>query len=60
MSDSYMIEITQQQLIFISVEADSPAQAIELALNQGDEISQPYPPEIQQIKARIIRGEYVE
>ncbi len=57
MKNHYLVEVTQQQHIFVSVEATNSSEAIELALQQQGKIEQPYPPEIEQIKARIIRGE---
>ncbi len=54
MKEQYLIEITQKQLIFVSVEAESSSHAIDLAMSLQGEITRPYPPEIEQITARII------
>lgn len=60
MKIQYLIEIKQTQLIFISVEAESSSEAIERALNQEGEVSPSFPPEVEQINARILRGSYGE
>ena len=58
MLNSYQIEITYQQLHFVSIEAERPSEAIELVLNhQQGEVEYSTPPEV---KARVVRGGDVE
>ncbi len=55
MKYQYLVEITERLLTFVSVEAVSPEDAIEAALTNKDNSEQPYPPETEQITAKIIR-----
>ena len=53
---NYLIEITQQQLVFIAIEADCKQDAIKLALLQRGEASLPYPPEFVESSIRFVGG----
>ena len=54
MSNHYLVEVTQQQLVYVSIEAESPSEAIEQALKQQGEVAQPYPPELIPGSVRIV------
>jgi len=55
MENNYLIEVIQKQTLFIEVKAFSSLEAEKKALTLDGEINRPYPPEVEQIKARIIR-----
>ena len=50
----YLVEITQEQKFTVSVDADCPAQAIELANDSKGECECAFPPEILVRKTRVI------
>ncbi len=56
MENNYLIEVVQKQTLFIEVKACSLIQAEQKALTLDGEINRPYAPEVEQIKARIIRA----
>lgn len=60
MNNHYLVEITMRQTFFVAVEAISTSHAIHKAVNQDGEVSQPYPPETEEISAKVIRGEHGE
>jgi len=55
MENNYLIEVIQKQTLFIEVKALSSVQAEQKALTLDGNINRSYPPEVEQIKARIIR-----
>lgn len=57
MNNHYLIEVTQIQKLFFSIEANSTKEAIEKALNQDNEMSEIMPPEVNQITAKCIGGD---
>lgn len=57
MNNQYLIEVTQVQKLFFSIEASSTKDAIEKALNHDTEINEVMPPEIDQITAKCIGGD---
>ena len=56
MENNYLVEVIQKQTLFIEVKALSSLQAEQRALTLDGEVNRPYPPEVEQIKARIIRA----
>jgi len=56
MENNYLIEVIQKQTLFVEVKALSSLQAEQKALTLDGEINRPYSPEVEQIKARIIRA----
>ena len=50
----YLVEITQEQKFTVSIDADSSAQAIELANDSQGECECAFPPEILISKTRVI------
>jgi len=57
MSNSYLIKITQKQIIYTAIEkADSAQEAIELACSQQGEITALCPAEVEEMKAEVVRG----
>jgi len=54
----YLIEVTQQQKIYITVKAETKTNAIELAIAQQGDITEAYPPEILSIKANALKSSY--
>ncbi len=57
MSNHYLIEVTQRQIFYFSVEAESTSEAIELAVKQDGKLSEAMPPEVEQINAKCIGGD---
>jgi hypothetical protein len=53
----YLIEVTQRQTFYFSVEAESTSEAIELAVKQDSNLSEAMPPEVEQINAKCIGGD---
>ncbi|GLX85751.1 hypothetical protein tloyanaT_20030 [Thalassotalea loyana] len=57
MKNHYLIEVTQTQKLFFSIEANSTKEAIEKALNQDNQLDEAMPPELDQITAKCIGGD---
>lgn len=57
MKNHYLIEVIQKQTLYFTIEADTPSKAIELALNQDNELNEAMPPEVDQINAKCIGGD---
>jgi len=55
--NSYLIEITQQQNIIVSIKAESEDDALALVHNQRGEAFTPLPPELLPEKSRVIRSQ---
>ena len=56
MRNHYLIEVTQKQTFYFTVEAESASEAIELAVKQDSSLSEAMPPEVEQINAKCIGG----
>ena len=54
---SYIVEITQQQIFRVEVLAESPQQAIELVHNQRGDVVLELPPEIVASASKLIEQE---
>jgi len=54
----YIVELTQVQSFFVSIEADSTVEAIELAIQNQGEVETPYPPELKSVTAKVVRNDY--
>ena len=57
MNNHYLIEVTQVQKLYFSIDAKSPKQAIEKALNQNSDLAEAMPPEVEAITAKCIGGD---
>lgn len=57
MKEHYLIEVTQKQVFYFSVEAENTNEAIELALSHGGELDEVMPPEIEEITAKKLGGD---
>lgn len=55
--ETYLVEITQQQNLRVSVPADSPQQAIALVHEQQGEVVMELPPELVTAASKIITTE---
>ena len=56
MNNQYLIEVTQVQKLFFSIEANSTKEAIEKALNHDSDLDEAMPPEVDQITAKCLGG----
>jgi hypothetical protein len=57
MRNHYLIEVTQKQTFYFTIEAESASEAIELAVKQDSNLSEAMPPEIEQVNAKCIGGD---
>jgi len=57
MRNHYLIEVTQKQTFYFTIEAESANEAIEQAITQDKILSEAMPPEIEQVNAKCIGGD---
>lgn len=57
MNNHYLIEVTQVQTLYFTIEANSAKHAIELTAQQDKDLCEAMPPEIQSITAKCIGGD---
>lgn len=57
MKEHYLIEVTQRQVFYFSIQAESTSEAIEQALKQDKSLCEVMPPEIEQITAKCLGGD---